>query len=260
MAVATFGVNLAIACGAVLLVFGVTFAATVLRGRHDTVDTAWGLGFVTVAVVGCVLAPGAWRAWLVFALTAMWGLRLAVHVHRRNRARGEDPRYTDIAARAGTHPYRRLLLVIYPVQALAMWWVSTPIQAAAHVTEDFGAIDAAGVAVWLLGVVFETVGDVQLARFTAAEGARGAVLDRGLWRYSRHPNYFGDACAWWGLYLLACHDWIGAATIVGPIVMTYLLARGTGKPLTERHLLDSRPGYAAYVRRTSGFVPLPPRF
>lgn len=259
MALTAFGLNLGIGAGAVLLVLAVTFAVTVLRRRFDTIDTAWGVGFVAVAVVGCVLDPGAWRGWLALGLTTIWGLRLAVHIHHRNAGRGEDPRYAAMAQRAAGHPYRHLLLMVYPVQGVAMWVVSAPVQAAPHLAAGFGAADVVGIAVWLLGFSFEAVGDAQLARFRAVPSNSGAVLQRGLWRYTRHPNYFGDACVWWGLYLLCCHHWVGVVTIASPLVMTYLLARGTGKPLTERHLHSSRPGYADYVRRTSGFVPRPPK-
>ncbi|MGH3435587.1 MAG: DUF1295 domain-containing protein [Sciscionella sp.] len=259
MDVGAFGENLAISAAVVVAVLVVSFAVTVLRRRFDTIDTAWGLGFAAVGVLGCVLAPGAWRSWLVAILTVLWGVRLARHIHHRNSLRGEDPRYAEIAERAGEHPYRHLLLVVYPVQGAVMWLVSTPLVAAAHVDARFGPLDALGIVVWLIGLCFEVVGDAQLARFKADPANDGTVMDRGLWRFSRHPNYFGDACVWWGLYLIACHHWIAILTIVGPLVMTYLLARGTGKPLTEKHMRETRPGYADYIGRTSGFLPLPPR-
>jgi steroid 5-alpha reductase family enzyme len=122
-----------------------------------------------------------------------------------------------------------------------------------------GVVGYVGVLVWVLGLTFEAVGDQQLSRFRADPDSRGQVLDTGLWRYTRHPNYFGDACVWWGLFLLACHSWLGVVTVIAPIVMTALLAKGTGKPLMERDIVERRPGYADYVRSTSGFVPLPPR-
>src|SRR6185312_10702217 len=118
---------------------------------------------------------------------------------------------------------------------------------------------AVGVALWLLGFTFEAVGDRQLDRFRADPANRGRVLETGLWRYSRHPNYFGDACVWWGLYALAALAWPGPLTVLSPLLMTWLLTAKTGKPLLERHLTGRRPGYADYVARTSGFVPWPPR-
>lgn len=258
MNLAAFGINLAVAAAAVVVVLAVTFAVTVTRDRLDTIDTAWGLGFVAVAATAVVASGGTWRSWLVLTLTAIWGGRLAWHLHRRNTRRGEDPRYTDMARRAGGHPFRHLLLVVYPAQGAAMWLVAAPLVAAGHLQAGFSVLDVLGVLVWLVGVTFEAVGDAQLARFTADPANRDKVLDTGLWRYTRHPNYFGDACVWWGLFLLAAQHWAGLLTVVSPIVMTALLARGTGKPLTEKRLAE-RPGYADYIRRTSGFVPLPPK-
>ncbi|MGH3466176.1 MAG: DUF1295 domain-containing protein [Thermocrispum sp.] len=254
-----FGLNLGLAAVVVVVVLAVTFGFTFARKRFDTIDTAWGLGFVAVAAVGVTLSHGGWRGWLVFGLTAAWGVRLAWHIHRRNHRRGEDPRYTEIVERAGGNPYRHLALVVFPTQGVAMWLVSTPVQAAAHVEGSFSVLDAAGIAVWLVGFGFEAVGDAQLARFSTDDANRGKVLDTGLWRYTRHPNYFGDAVLWWGLFAIAAQHWVGLLTLPAPIVMTYLLARGTGKPLTEKRMRSSRPEYAEYVRRTSGFFPLPPK-
>ncbi|TLW94598.1 DUF1295 domain-containing protein [Saccharomonospora piscinae] len=234
-----------------------TFAVALRRERYDLIDIAWGLGFAAVALVTFVRSTGdpAMRV-LVTALTAAWGVRLAIHIGLRARVSGEDRRYADMRRRSGP---ARMFVRVYLVQAVLLWVVSLPVQVAQYGEAPHPALIVAGVAVWLVGFVFEAVGDAQLRRFRADPRNRGRVLDRGLWRYTRHPNYFGDACVWWGLYLLACHSWPAAATIVAPIVMTALLARGSGKPITERHLARSRPDYADYVARTSGFVPLPPR-
>jgi steroid 5-alpha reductase family enzyme len=116
-----------------------------------------------------------------------------------------------------------------------------------------------GAALWLVGFVFEAVGDRQLARFRADPANRGQVMDRGLWRYTRHPNYFGDACVWWGLFLIACDHWTGSLTVLSPALMTFFLVKGTGKPLLEKGMRRTRPGYGEYAARTSGFFPLPPR-
>ncbi|MFC7613995.1 DUF1295 domain-containing protein [Actinokineospora soli] len=235
------------------------FAISVRRGKYDTIDTAWGLGFAIVALVAFGLSDrdGPLPA-VATALTVVWGVRLAVHLHVRNKGKPEDRRYAEILGRAKGNPRLHMARVVFLPQAVLMWFISLPVQVAQFGT-DLGPLAWVGVAVWVVGFAFETVGDAQLSRFTADPANRGRVLDTGLWRYTRHPNYFGDACVWWGLYLVACHSWAGAATIASPLVMTYLLARGTGKPLTEKHLSKSRPGYAEYVARTSGFVPLPPK-
>jgi steroid 5-alpha reductase family enzyme len=224
----------------------IAFAAGVARGRHDGVDVAWGFGFALIAVRG---------PWLVALLTVVWGVRLGSHILRRQVGAPPDPRYVSLLS-AARRPWLSALLKIYLLQAVTMWFVSLPVQVAQwHPALTGWAL--AGVVVWLVGFVFETVGDHQLTVFRRRRSS-GEVLDTGLWRYTRHPNYFGDACVWWGLYLLACQSPWGWATVLSPLLMTYLLARGTGKPLMEAHL-GQRPGYASYVARTSGFVPWAPR-
>lgn len=268
----------AAALGAALATVLVTFLVARRRGRYDTIDSAWGAGFAVIAAVSFALtASNVWglrSAGAVSAvatgLTVVWGVRLSVHLHRRNRDKQEDPRYRAILDRAGSNPALTMFVRVYLTQALAMWFVSLPVQMAQvqvsrageglSVPEPWGQVPVwAGVAVWLVGFVFEAVGDEQLRRFKADPANKGRVLDRGLWRYTRHPNYFGDACVWWGLYLLACHHLPGAVTVLSPVLMTWLLARGTGKPLLERDISERRPAYADYVRRTSGFLPLPPK-
>ncbi|GAB3508056.1 DUF1295 domain-containing protein [Amycolatopsis cihanbeyliensis] len=251
----------AAALGTALAVVGVTFLLARRRGRYDLIDSVWGAGFaaiavVTLAITGAPNLPGV----VVSGLTVVWGLRLSVHIHRRNRGKPEDQRYRDILARARGNPAVHMLVRVYLTQAVVMWVVSWPVLLAQYEAgSGFTVLAWLGVAVWIVGFVFEATGDEQLRRFKADPANAGAVLDRGLWRYTRHPNYFGDACVWWGLYLLACHHPLGAVTVFSPILMTWLLARGTGKPLLERQLRESRPRYAEYVERTSGFVPLPPR-
>ena len=253
-------VNLGWSAAAVAVLFGLIFGLSVARDRHDLVDVAWGLGFALVAVVSFVLSDGdlATRV-LLTVLTVAWGVRLGVHIGLRNHGKPEDRRYVAIREKASRFPNLRLARVVYLTQALVMLVVSLPVQFGQYGGGTPVWLLVAGAAVWLLGFVFETVGDWQLRRFAADPASKGKVLDTGLWRYTRHPNYFGDAAVWWGLWLLACGTWLGIATLPAPLLMTFILARGTGKPLTEKHLSSSRPGYAEYVRRTSGFLPLPPR-
>ena len=176
----------------------------------------------------------------------------------RSRGHGEDPRYEALLAKAKGSPRLFALTRIYLTQGLLMWFISLPVQVAAFETAPLGILAWVGVTLWVVGFVFETVGDRQLQQFRDDPSNKGGVLDSGLWRYTRHPNYFGDACVWWGLSLIAFSAWPGILTILSPLLMTWLLAKGTGKPLMEKGL-SSRPGYEAYVRRTSGFVPLPPK-
>ena len=251
---------------AVALLLLVTFLVALRLGRHSVVDVAWGLGFVTVAAVTWLTSLGAGdavRRTVVLVLVAVWGVRLAWHIGARSRGHGEDPRYEKLLSRAKGHPNAYALRSIYLLQGVILWFVSFPVQVAMVEPGPLSGLEwtllAAGSAVWLLGFVFEAVGDLQLSRFAADPASEGRVLDSGLWRYTRHPNYFGDACVWWGLSIIAFSQWPGLLTVLSPVVMTYLLANGSGKPLLEKHMASSRTGYEDYVRRTSGFVPRRPR-
>ncbi|MFF7195443.1 DUF1295 domain-containing protein [Streptomyces sp. NPDC008079] len=264
-----FCVNLAAAAGAALAVMLVTFAVAVAKGMHRVVDVAWGAAFAAVAVVSYGMSSGHGddgRRLLVLVLTVVWGLRLAGHIAWRGRGHGEDPRYEKMlskvpADRRNGYAFR----IVYLLQGLLVCVVSLPVQVACYLPGSVGPAAAVGAALCLVGLVFEAVGDHQLARFKADPAHRGQVMDRGLWGWTRHPNYFGDFCVWWGLYVLACDGarWSSAAgavvlAVLGPLTISFLLLRGSGKPLLERHMAQ-RPGYAEYVARTSGFFPWPPR-
>ena len=262
------GVDALITLVVLLAVFTGTWLLALRLGRHSVVDVVWGLGFVVVSLVGLVVARAGdhgdlGRQLLALALTTAWGVRLAVHIGRRNGTR-EDPRYEEIAARArgsvAAHLYRR----VYLPQTAVLFVVSLPLQVAAlqdgPATSGWPLAAARlGVAVWSLGFTFETVGDWQLERFKADPANRGVVNDRGLWRWTRHPNYFGDACVMWGLWLLTAGHWSGLVFVVCPVLMTLNLVKGSGAAMTEKRMTSSRQGFAEYVERTSGFVPLPPK-
>ena len=251
-----------ITLGAVAVVLGLTFLVALVQHKHAVVDVAWGLGFAAIAVAAFLASEGAGDgliSGLALVLTVVWGLRLAGHIALRSRGHGEDPRYEELMAKAPGNPHLFALRRVYLTQGVVMWFVSLPVQVAMFVQGEANLATLVGVLLWLVGFAFETVGDLQLTRFRNDPGSRGQVLDTGLWRYTRHPNYFGDACVWWGLSFLAFSAWPGVLTILSPVLMTWFLARGTGKPLLEKGMAERRPGYADYVRRTSGFVPLPPR-
>ncbi|MHA6757829.1 DUF1295 domain-containing protein [Streptacidiphilus sp. PAMC 29251] len=256
-------VALAAGLGAAVLVLLVTFAIGVRLGLHRVVDVAWGLAFCAVAVTGYVLSSGhgdPGRRLLVLLLVLVWGLRLAAHIWWRGRGHPEDPRYQKLLSKVP--PERRngyALRIVYGLQAGLVWLVSLPVQVALFVPHPPGVLAWTGAGLWAVGLFFEAVGDRQLTRFRADPANRGHVLDTGLWRYTRHPNYFGDACVWVGLFLQVADTPIGWATVVSPLVMCYLLINGSGKPMLEKQLSSSKPGYAQYVARTSGFFPLPPR-
>jgi steroid 5-alpha reductase family enzyme len=247
---------------AVALLLGVTFLVALRLGRHAVVDVAWGLGFAAIAVTAVLASEGEGDgivSGLALVLTIVWGVRLAVHIGARSRGHGEDPRYVELLEKAPGNRQLFALRKIYLTQGAVMWFVSLPVQVAMFEHGEANLVTWLGVLLWLVGFVFESVGDRQLTRFRNDPSTDGQVLDTGLWRYTRHPNYFGDACVWWGLFLVACSAWPGVLTVLSPLAMTWLLAKGTGKPLLEKSMASRRPGYADYVRRSSGFVPLPPR-
>ncbi|MFD8066595.1 DUF1295 domain-containing protein [Streptomyces parvulus] len=260
-----FGAGLGWAAAAAFAVMLVTFAVAVRKGVHRVVDAAWGVGFAAVAVVTSAVAAAAGegdpvRQVLVTVLTVVWGLRLAVHIGRRGRGHGEDPRYDAMLAKAPGNRNLYALRMVYLLQGALVWLVSLPVQAAAYGSGPVTLLAWTGTAVWAAGLVFEAVGDAQLARFKADPAHQGRIMDRGLWSWTRHPNYFGDFLVWWGLFLVACDAGTAAAavSVVSPLVMTYLLIGGSGKRLLERRMAD-RPGWSAYADRTSGFFPRPPR-
>ena len=223
-------------------------------GRVSVVDVTWGVALAVVAVVSAAVGDGdPLRRWLLVALVSVWGLRLSWHIWRRNTGHGEDPRYTELLGSKRGGP----LVRVWIPQGAAIWFVSLPVQISAVTGDGVGAVVVAGALVWLLGVTFESVGDAQLAAYKR-DPDRGPVMDRGLWRYTRHPNYFGDACVWWGIWLVAASAWPGVLTIPSPVVMTYFLVFATGARLLEETMMK-RPGYPEYAARTSMFVPLPPR-
>jgi steroid 5-alpha reductase family enzyme len=227
------------------------------------VDSLWSPMFVLAAVVYALETPllGP-RAFVALALVGVWALRLTVHITWRNWGHGEDRRYQAIRARNEPHFAWKSVYLVFLLQAVLAWLISLPLLGAiaprAQGSPGLGALDYAGMSVWLLGFVFEAGGDWQLSRFKADARNAGQVMDRGFWRWTRHPNYFGDFCVWWGLYLLALAA--GAWwSIVGPLLMSVLLMRVSGVTLLEQDIGERRPKYADYVRRTNAFFPGPPR-
>lgn len=247
---------------AVLLVAMLALWLVSLKRRDASiVDPFWGMGFVIVGWTGWSLATGdSPRSLILVLLTTIWGLRLSLFLLRRNLGHGEDHRYAAMRAKYGDRFWFVSLFIVFLLQGVILWFVSLPIQVAMASGRPIplGWLDALGGMLWALGVFFETVGDWQLARFRGDPANAGRVLDHGLWRYTRHPNYFGDFCVWWGLYLIAA---AGGAwwTIASPLAMSILLLRVSGVSLLESTIRDRRPAYAAYQSRTNAFFPGPPR-
>ena len=252
---------LLVAAGAIAALMLATWLVSLARKDASIVDIVWGLGFVVVAWAVFATTDGnQTRRILLVAMTMLWGLRLATHLFLRNRGKGEDHRYQAMRRRYGERFAVVSLYLVFGLQGVLMWIVSLPLQLGqTRETPDVGVTAGIGIAVWAFGMYFEAVGDWQLARFKRDPANAGKVMDRGLWRYTRHPNYFGDACVWWGIALVAAETGIGAIGLVGALVMTVLLRRVSGVTLLERSLVKRRPGYDAYVARTSPFVPRRPR-
>lgn len=246
-----------------LLAFLALWLLSLARRDVSIVDLYWGPGFAAIAALAAGLSGGdaPARRWLVVALAALWGLRLGGYLLWRNWGQSEDARYAAMRRHHGARFPWVSLGTVFGLQALLQWFVSLPLQVAVLSPRPAGLtlLDAAGVALFALGLGFESVGDAQLARFKADPDNRGRVMDRGLWRYTRHPNYFGDFCVWWGFFAIALATPHGVWTVLSPLVMSFLLLRVSGVALLERDIAKRRPAYRDYVRRTSAFLPRPPR-
>src|SRR6476659_7449703 len=243
-----------------VVVHGMTFLIGRRLGRYNVVDVTWGVGFVAVAAVCAAVGTGdLFRRLLLLVLVAVWGLRLAWHMVGKSAGRGEEPRYRALLR--DDFSAKNVIRLIFLVQGAAGWFISLPLQVSAVLGPTPPAllpVLVVGVAVWLLGVVFEAVGDRQLRRFKADPANKGVVMDRGLWGWTRHPNYFGDVCVWWGLWLVTLAGWISLLTVASPALMTYFLVYATGARLTERQMAG-RPGFSEYCSRTSFFIPTRPK-
>ncbi|MEO9600275.1 DUF1295 domain-containing protein [Parasphingorhabdus sp.] len=260
------------------MALGLNFAALVaimiilwlisLRIRDVSfIDAFWAYGMAIMASTSFMQTenPGP-LAYTIWALTALWGIRLGTHLFLRWRREGVDPRYTKILGHAmdkqGMSFAKAALLKAWALQIPLLFIVCLPAQLGILLAgaDAVGPIAMAGVVIALVGIAFETIGDLQLKAFRANPASEGKVLDSGLWKYTRHPNYFGDFCAWWGIWLVAAQTgWPVWIAIVGPLFLSFTLMKWSGAPLLEKSLKKNRPNYADYIERTSGFFPMPPK-
>ncbi|NLI46145.1 MAG: DUF1295 domain-containing protein [Acidobacteria bacterium] len=247
---------------AALALMTVLWLLSVRLRDASVVDVFWGLGIVLVAWLTYARTDGFdGRRLLLAVLVTVWGLRLAGHILWRRRSHGEDRRYAAMRATRGAAFWWQSLFTIFLLQGFLQWLISLGVQLgiAAATPPSWTAWDLTGAILWAAGFLFETVSDTQLARFKRDPANRGQVMDRGLWRYTRHPNYFGEAVMWWGLFLIVLPTPHGPWTVLCPALMTFFLLRVSGVTLLEQDLSARRPGYRDYVARTSAFVPWPPR-
>lgn len=252
------GLNL----GLVVLVMVVLWVISTRIEDVSIVDIAWGADGALIAVVTFFLAQGSLpRRLLLTGMVFLWGVRLALHIGLRRRGKAEDFRYAAMRAEHGDSFALRSLFTVFLFQAFLIWAITLPAQVAqaSGVPPGLTFLDVAGIVVWGLGFAVEIVADRQLRGFLADPGNRGLVMDRGIWRYSRHPNYFGESLVWWGIYLVAAATPGGWTTFFSPILLTFFLVRVSGVPLLEEALAERREGYREYMLRTSAFFPWPPR-
>jgi steroid 5-alpha reductase family enzyme len=244
-----------------LAAFVVLWMVGTARREASIVDAYWGLGFVVVVWQAITMNDAArWRPLLLASFVTVWGVRLAWHIFRRNHGRGEDRRYAAMRSKHGDRFWWISLFTVFLLQAVILWFLSWPLLVSASALHGYGFswLDAVGIIGWVVGFAFEAVGDWQLARFRANPRHLDKVMDEGLWRYTRHPNYFGECLTWWGVYLIACGD--GAWwTALSPAVLTLLLLRVSGVSLLEADIAGRRPDYVRYRRAVNAFIPGPRR-
>ncbi|MEO8835975.1 MAG: DUF1295 domain-containing protein [Caldimonas sp.] len=247
---------LGLATAAALAFF--TWLASLVQRDVSLVDRMWALLIaVPMLAYASVLPWSGTRATVMAVLVAVWAVRLAAYVSWRNWGHGEDRRYRAIRARNEPNFPLKSLVLIFALQALLAWLVSLPLLAVLAEPRAWSMLDSVGAAIVVVGIVFEAAGDQQLARFKGDGANKGRVMDRGLWRYTRHPNYFGEFCVWWGLFVMVLPS--GWWSLPSPIVMSVLLLKVSGVGLLEKDIGERRPAYRQYVARTSTFFPWPPR-
>lgn len=258
---ALVGLNLALMIVAMLALWGLALRLKDVSFVHGV----WPLGMLVLALITFPRTDGdGTRKFLLLWLCAVWAIRLGWHLLRRWHEKGIDGRYAEIVeTQEREHGWsfaKTALLFVFLPQAVLGWLTSLPVQLGQVEHGPVGWIGWIGAVIVVIGIGFESVGDAQLSAFRKDPKNRGKVLDTGLWRYTRHPNYFGDACVWWGLWLIAAETgWVGIVSIVGPIFLTFTLRKWSGIGITEEAIACSRPKYADYIRRTSAFIPMPPR-
>lgn len=236
---------------------------SLLMKNTGIVDIFWGMGFVIVNWVAFLLTPGETlpRHWLLNALVTIWGLRLFLHIFLRNKGKPEDFRYANFRKKYGKKFWWFSYFQTFILQGVLMLLISTPliITQFSSSPSNLGLLEFLGLAVWVVGFFFEAVGDYQLTRFIHNPQNKGKLLSSGVWKYTRHPNYFGDSAQWWGYFLIACAVPFGILTIFSPIIMTFFLIKVSGVAMLERSMAERKPGYKEYMRTTNAFIPWFPK-
>lgn len=248
--------------GLALLFMICVWPFSVLRKDVSIVDIFWGLTFVIIAWNTFVHTGGyPPRKILLAVLTTIWGYRLALHIFQRSLGKGEDPRYQNFRNQVGARYWIVSLVTVFGLQALLAWVVSLSVQAGQISWQPNYLVwtDILGVLIWVVGFFFEVMGDLQLSRFKADPANKGRVMDRGLWAYTRHPNYFGESLIWWGFFVIALANLGNVWVVVSPLLITFLLLKVSGVTLLEKNIVETRPEYRAYMEQVNAFVPWFPK-
>ncbi len=250
-----------LAFASIMLMMTILWLISIKIKNVSIVDLFWGFGFVVASVVYFLTTEGTEiRKILIMTMVSIWGLRLSIYLAWRNLGKGEDFRYQKFRKDFGENRYWWYsFFSVFLLQGVLMWLISAPLLGAQfYAGSEPGILDFIGVAIWVTGFVFEAGGDFQLARFKANPSNKGKVLDTGFWRYTRHPNYFGDAAVWFG-YGLICLSAGSYIPILGSVLMTALIIKVSGVALLEKTLKDTKPAYKEYVRKTNAFIPWFPK-
>lgn len=244
----------------ILIFMNLMFFLALALKDNSIVDVGWGIGFITVAITSLWSSHNSsYEALLLAALVLIWGLRLAGYIAKRNRGKGEDYRYKQWREEWGKNVVWRSYLQVFMLQGGIMFLVALPIMIGIlNGVDDLGLTEIAGTLLWLVGFFFEAVGDYQMYRFKKEPANKGKVMKYGLWKYTRHPNYFGEAVMWWGIFLIAANNGYIYLSLISPVLLTFLLLKVSGVAMLERKY-DDNPEYQQYIESTSAFIPLPPK-
>jgi steroid 5-alpha reductase family enzyme len=252
---------------AIVLIGFVTWLISIVCRDVSIVDRVWPIFMLAAGLTyACRLGASGARAGIVLMLVAVWALRLSGYITWRNWGGEEDRRYQEIRARNQPGFAFKSLYLIFALQAVLAWIIASPLLVAVAGQSLLGWLDAVGITLAAFGIVFESIADMQMMRFKAHPENKGIVMDRGLWHYTRHPNYFGESCTWWGFCIIALaaggaldNTWSGAWAVISPVVLTLLLLKVSGVSLLEKDIGERRPAYREYIQRTNAFLPSPPR-
>ena len=243
-----------------LAMSALTWLASLYKRDVSIVDSVWSLFFLGALLTWWLspIANGP-RATVTVALVGLWALRLCGYLTWRNWGHPEDRRYQAIRARNQPNYELKSLVIVFALQALLAWWIALPILPVLKSSQPWGWLDSLGATVFITGLILETMADAQMARFKAQPKGKDAVLNTGLWRYSRHPNYFGESVVWWGFYLMALGAGAPLWLVTSPLLINFLLVKVSGVPMLEQDIAERRPAYRDYILSTSSFIPRPPR-